>query len=111
MVTEEASKAKEQVENKKLRDYELVLIISPEVLDEKFEATLDNISKFITERGGIISNINRWGKKRFTYSIKHFVEGNYVLVRFKLESKFNKELDTSLQLSEGVLRHLLIKVD
>jgi hypothetical protein len=38
-------------EGAKLRDYELVLVISPEVAEEKFEAEIDNVSQFITEKG------------------------------------------------------------
>ena len=97
-------------EDKQLRDYELVVIISPEVVDEAFDAVIDNISRFITESGGTISNMERWGKRRLAYPIKHFLEGDYVLTRFKLRPKLSKELEASLQISEEVLRHLLIKL-
>jgi len=97
-------------EDKQLRDYELVVIISPEVVDEAFDAVIDNISRFITENGGTISNIERWGKRRLAYPIKHFLEGDYVLARFKLRPKLSKGLEASLQISEDVLRHLLIRL-
>jgi len=93
-----------------LRDYELVLIISPEVVEEKFEATIDNISRFITGKGGVVSDIERWGKRKLAYPIRHFVEGSYVLTKFKLKPAFGKELEANLQISEDVLRHLLIKL-
>ena len=96
---------------KHLRDYELTLIINPEVSDEKFEAAIDNVSRYITEKGGAISDIERWGKRRLAYPIKRFIEGNYVLTKFKLEPAFGKELEANLQISEDVLRHLLIKLD
>ncbi|MFC2056053.1 30S ribosomal protein S6 [Chloroflexota bacterium] len=94
-----------------LNDYELVLIVSPEVAEEEFEATIDNISRFITEKGGIISDIERWGKKRLAYPIRHFVEGSYVLTKLKLKPAFGKELEANLKISEKVLRHLLIKLN
>ena len=96
-------------ESKQLRDYELVLVISPEVAEEEFEATLDSISRFIAGKGGAISETERWGKKRLAYPIRHFVEGSYVLVRLKLKPAFGKELEASLQISEEILRHLLVK--
>ncbi len=40
-----------------MRDYELVVIISPEVVEEKFDATIDSVSQFITEKGGTVSNV------------------------------------------------------
>ena len=99
-----------KVEDEQLRDYELVLIISPEVGGEKFDAEMDNVSQFITGKGGIISDVEQWGKKRLAYSIKHFGEGSYVLVRFKLKPALSKELEANLRISEEVLRHLLIKL-
>ena len=100
-----------KVEDKQLRDYELVLIISPEVVEEKFDAIIDNISQFITEKGGIVSNVERWGKRRLAYPIEHFMEGSYVLARFRLKPALSKELEVNLQISEEVLRHLLVKLN
>jgi len=110
MVSERASKQALKVEEVQLRDYELVAIISSEVVDEKLEAIIDNISQFITERGGIISSVERWGKRRLAYPIKHLMEGSYVLTQFKLKPTLSKELEARLQISEEVLRHLLIKL-
>ncbi len=99
-----------RVEDEHLRDYELVLIISPEVPGEKFDAVIDNVSQFITGKGGIISDVEQWGKRRLAYPIKHFEEGSYVLSRFKLKPTLGKELEANLQISEEILRHLLIKL-
>ena len=98
-------------EGEQLFDYELVLVISPEVAEEEFEATIDNVSRLITGKGGTVSDIERWGKRRLAYPIRHFVEGNYVLARFKMKPAFGKELGANLQISEEVLRHLLIRLD
>ena len=98
-------------EDKQLRDYELILVISPEIAEEGFEAAIGNVSQFITGKGGIISDIERWGKRRLAYPIRHFVEGNYVLTKFKLAPALGKELGANLRISEEVLRHLLIKLD
>jgi len=94
-----------------LRDYELTVIINPEFNEEKFEATLENISRFITDRGGTDVDIYRWGKRRLAYPIKHFIEGNYVLAKIQMESSLGKELEASLQISGDVLRHLLVKLN
>lgn len=98
-----------KVEDKPLRDYELVLIVSPEVGDEALEAVIGSVSQFITGKGGIISGEERWGKKKLAYPIKRFLEGYYVLTRFKMKPVWSRELEASLQISEDVLRHLLVK--
>lgn len=98
-------------EDKKLHDYELVVIISPELVEEAVDGVMGRISKFITENGGSVATIEQWGKKKLAYPIKHFTEGSYVLARFKLKPKLSKELEASLQISEEVFRHLLIRVN
>jgi len=105
------SKKVVEVEDNQLRDYELVVIISPEVVEEQFDATIDNVSQFITEKGGTIADVERWGKKRLAYPIEHFMEGSYVLTRFRLKPALSKELEANLQISEEVLRHLLVKIE
>ncbi len=97
-------------EDKQLHDYELVVIISPEVEDEALDSIIDNVGRFITDNGGTVSDVERWGKKKLAYSIKHFVEGSYVLTRFKLRPTSSRELEANLRISEDVLRHLLIRV-
>jgi len=111
MVTRRTSSKALKVEDKQPRDYEMVLIISPEVEGEKLETTVDRVSQFITERGGVVAEVERWGKRRLAYPIKHFTEGDYVLARFNLKATASKELEANLQISEEVLRHLLISVE
>ena len=106
MVSKRVLKEKDE----QLCDYELVLIISPEVVEERFDATIDDVSRFITGKGGVISDVERWGKRRLAYPIRHFEEASYVLARFKLKPGQNKELEANLEISEEVLRHLLIKL-
>ncbi len=99
-----------KAEDNQLRDYELVVIFNPQVVEEKFDATIDSVSQFITEKGGTIADVERWGKKRLAYPIEHFMEGSYVLTRFSLKPALSKELEANLQISEEVLRHLLVKL-
>jgi len=110
MVRKKASEKALTAEEEQLRDYELVLIISPEVVGEVLDTTIDNIGQFITGKGGIISSVEQWGKRRLAYPIKHFMEGNYVLTRLRLKSALNKEFEAKLGISEEILRHLLIKL-
>ena len=93
-----------------MRDYELVVIISPEVTDEEVPVTLEKMNQFITDRGGSITEVNQWGKRKLAYPIENFMEGNYVLTQFKMEPKQTAELEASLRLSEEILRHLLVRL-
>jgi len=93
-----------------LRDYELVVIISPEVAEEELAAALERIDRYITERGGAITEVNQWGRRKLAYPIKNYMEGHYVLTQFKMEPGLTAGLEASLRLSEEVLRHLLVRL-
>jgi small subunit ribosomal protein S6 len=94
-----------------LRDYELTVVISPSVADDEVTATLEKkVSQLITERGGSITEVKPWGRKKLAYPIKNYTEGNYVLTLFKMDPKLTAELESSLELSEEILRHLLVRL-
>ena len=93
-----------------LRDYELIVIVSPEVPEEELPSHIDKISEFITNKGGSVTEVERWGKRKLAYPINHFREGNYVLTRFKLEPSTTAELEANLRISEKILRHLLVRL-
>jgi len=104
-------KAPPQTEEQQPRNYEMVVIINPELDEAKFNNTLNNISKLIADMGGVATDIKQWGKRKLAYPIKKFSEGNYVLTNFQLQPALSKELEAKLQISEDVLRHLLVRLD
>jgi small subunit ribosomal protein S6 len=107
MVTKDETKTTEQLVN----DYELVFIVHPEVADDALDPLINNVTQYITGKNGTVIEVARWGRKKLAYPIKHVLEGNYVLVKFKLDPAANKELETNLKISEKIIRYLLIKMD
>lgn len=93
-----------------MRDYELIVIVSPDVPEEELPSHVDKISEFITNKGGSVTEVERWGKRKLAYPINHFREANYVLTRFKLEPGTTAELEANLRISEKILRHLLVRL-
>lgn len=93
-----------------MRDYEMVMIISPEVADDDLSGVIDKVSDFITSRGGEIVQVDRWGKKKLAYPVQRFREGNYVLSRFKFEPGMTTELEADLKISENILRHMVVRL-
>jgi small subunit ribosomal protein S6 len=110
MVPKGSARQELKTEEKQLRDYELLLIISPEVVDEELEGRVDRIGQLITERGGEVSATEPWGRRKLAYPIEHFTEGHYVLIRFSFEPALCRELEASLRISEEIIRHLLINL-
>ena len=95
----------------KINSYELIFILKPDLNEEKIEAALENVKKFLNGRGAVVSDVQKWGKRRLAYPIKHVGEGYYILLKFQVKPGSNRELETSLRISEDVLRHLLIKME
>jgi small subunit ribosomal protein S6 len=92
-----------------VRDYELVVLVSPDVGDEGFPGTVERVTKFIQDRGGQIKNVDQWGRRRLAYQIRRFTEGFYAVTHFSLEPSEVRSLEGNLDLAEDVLRHLVVR--
>ena len=92
-----------------MRDYELVLVVSPDAGDEGFPTTLDRVTSFIQEKGGQIKDVDPWGRRRLAYPIGRFTEGFYAVTHFSLEPTQVRALEGNLDLAEDVLRHLVVR--
>jgi small subunit ribosomal protein S6 len=93
-----------------MRNYELVTIISPEVDGEELPKVVEKVNRFISDRSGIVEETEQRGRRKLAYPIKKFMEGDYILTRFKLEPKLVKALEADLAASEEILRQLIVKV-
>jgi len=93
-----------------VRDYEFVVVINPEVGDDELPNIVEKLSRFITEKGGTVDEVEQWGRKKLAYPIGKFMEGNYILSRFKLEPKLIRDFEADLRISDEILRHLVLKV-
>jgi len=91
------------------RDYELVMVLSPQASDEEVSATTQRVADLITTRGGSVLEQKQMGLRRLAFPIKRFQEGNYFLTRFTSNPNTVMELDRSLKASEDILRHMLTK--
>ena len=94
----------------RLRDYEIVIILTPEANEGEVEAAIERVSAFITDRGGSVSEREIWGLRRLAYPINKFMEGIYILAKFSLDADDVIELDRSLNTSEDIIRHLVTKL-
>jgi small subunit ribosomal protein S6 len=94
-----------------LRDYELTLVVSPDVGDEGLPATVERLSAFIQDRGGEIKNVDQWGRRRLAYPIGNAAEGFYVVIQFGIEPNEIRALEGNLRMAEDVLRHLVVKLE
>ncbi len=92
-----------------MRDYQLALVLSPELDEDGVTGITDRLSQFITQRGGTVGNLDKWGVRKLAYPLKKYQEGNYLRTEFTVEAQAAKELEASLKLWSEVLRHLLVR--
>ena len=93
-----------------MRDYELVVILSPELAEEDVPAAIDRLSQLIGDRGGEVRDVDRWGRRKLAYPINKHLEGNYLVTQVRLEPDRTSDVEAGLRISEEVLRHLLVRV-
>ena len=91
-----------------LREYECMLILPAEADEAAVSTAVERITKVIAPDGGSITQLDRWGRKRFAYEIAHQNEGYYVVVRFTAEPTAQTELERALKLADEVIRHKIL---
>ncbi|WOF23259.1 30S ribosomal protein S6 [Microbacterium betulae] len=91
--------------------YELMVIIQPEVDERQVPTHLDKFLSVITDNGGSIENVDIWGKRRFAYEIQKKTEGIYAVVNFTATSEATVELDRQLKLSELIIRTKVLRAE
>ena len=91
-----------------MHNYELVIIIHPDLDDEAIEQTLDRIRVWITDGGGSIDKIDRWGKRHMSYQIQKQNEGIYYLLNVSMLPTSVAELEKNLMILEPVMRHMIV---
>jgi len=92
-----------------MRQYELMVILDPELDDRTVQPSLDKFLKVVTKDGGSVDTIDVWGRRRLAYEIKKKSEGIYAVVNFTSEPATAKELDRQLGLNESVMRTKLMR--
>ena len=92
-----------------LRDYELTVILNPDIGDDAINESIERVHEAIRTRGGEILDVNHWGRRRLAYPIKRHFEGNYVVNQVKLDPKRIADLEASFRISEDIIRHLVIQ--
>ncbi len=91
------------------RDYELVMILSPEATEEEITATVERVHGYLADRGGSVGDHEVWGLKRLAFPVQRFLDGNYTLTKFSLGPAEVAELNRTLMGAEDILRFLVTK--
>lgn len=87
-----------------MRLYETMLLVDPRLEEAAINAVVDKFQSHVTDRGGEVAGVDRWGRRRLAYEIEDLQEGYYAVVTYKLDPGKRKDLEGALPFVEGLVR-------
>ncbi len=93
-----------------MNSYETIFVLDSSLSEEEITALQEKFTALIAGAGEV-ENVDVWGKRRLAYPIDYKTEGYYVLVNFKANADFPRELERVYGITEGVLRTIVVRRD
>ncbi len=97
--------------SKNQKFYEVTFIINANLEDTQIDAIIEKVKEIITKNNGEISELTKWGRKRFAYPIKKKNNGFYVLCLIKCSGELISKLERAFVLEDNIIRFLMIALD
>lgn len=91
------------------RRYEVLMIVDPRLDETSIQQSVDRYLKVVAERGGELTKVDHWGRRRLAYEMNHLNEGYYVLADVQAEPAAMTELDRVLGLADELMRHKIVR--
>lgn len=93
-----------------INSYETIIVTTAKNGEEASQAVVERFKKLISENG-TLESVEEWGKRKFAYLIEKQSEGYYTLINFKSTPEFTAELDRRYQITDTILRTIIVKKD
>ena len=95
-----------------MRIYEELFILKPDAPDEETDQFVEAMRTVVSNGGGTVDKIDKWGKRKLAYRVDKYREGNYVLFQFSAEKPdVVKEFERRLRVSDLVIKFLTVRID
>ncbi len=92
-----------------MNKYELAVVVNAKIEDEERAAVIEKVQAYIARFGGVVSDVDEWGKKRLAYEIQKMREGYYYFIHFEADASAPAELEARLRIMDNVMRYLCVK--
>ena len=94
-----------------MRSYELMVIFTPVLSNEEFNAATKNLKKFITDHNGEVIGEDAWGLKSLAYPIAKKTTGLYYVMEFTAEAAVNAKFTIQMNRDESIMRFMITSLD
>ena len=94
-----------------MNKYELALVVSAKIEDDARTAVVEKAKEYVTRAGGVVSEVEEWGKKKLAYEIQKQTEGFYYFIQFEAESNVPALVEQDVRIMDNVLRFLCVRKD
>jgi len=91
-----------------VKAYELMLMLDPTLDDEMRASVIEKVQGLITADGGVVDNVDEWGKRRLAFEIGKLTDGDYLVVDFHAAPSAIAELDRVLHITDPVVRYMVV---
>ena len=91
-----------------MKSYEMLYIIDSALSEEQKGALVEKVSSIVEANGGKELEVEKWGDRKFAYPINYKTEGYYCLVKFKADVASVKPISDLLNITENVVRHIIV---
>jgi small subunit ribosomal protein S6 len=86
-----------------------MFIVDPRLDDAAIQQSLDRFVAIVTERGGELTKLDHWGRRKMTFEMNHLNEGYYAVADLQAEPQAMDELDRVLRLADELMRHKIVR--
>ena len=94
-----------------MNKYELALVVNAKLEDEARDAVVEKAKGYVTRYGGVIGEVEEWGKKRLAYEIQKMHEGYFYFIQFEADPSAPGQIESHMRILDNVLRYLVVRKD
>jgi small subunit ribosomal protein S6 len=94
----------------RVREYETIFILKPDVTNEVIGATNSKIRGVLEAGGGTLLKIENWGRRKLAYEVKKHLKGIYIFFRYLGNPGLVEEIERNLRLTDSVIRQYSVKI-
>lgn len=94
-----------------MRQFETLLLLSPELSADSREAIINGLVAIIEREGGQIAEVDQWGMRDLAYPVHKLMRGFYVRLVYDAPGQLVAELERNIRITDGIFKFLTVKLD